>query len=211
MNNLTISVFENQTFLDILNELKLLKNYKIKFYDNINLFNNNNKKDELIIFFPKDSNLNFFKKIIKSNYPAIAIGTSSSLSKIKFSNSADKIITPFQIYDLEKKIISTIAKHKFGLSSLINLGAYEINKNERKIKKGNLELVLTEKEINFLILFSENNKPLTRNFILENLWHYSLESETHTIETHIHRLRKKISKKFNDNNFIKNTGKGYYI
>ena len=114
-------------------------------------------------------------------------------------------------YDLEKKIISTIAKHNFSLSSLINLGSYEINKNERKIKKGNLELILTEKEINFLILFSENNKPLTRNFILENLWHYSLESETHTIETHIHRLRKKILKKFNDNNFIKNNEKGYYI
>jgi len=211
MSNLTISIFENQTFLDVLNELNLLKNYKIKFYDDLNLFNNNNKKDELIIFFPKDSNLNFFQKIIKSNYPAIAIGTSSSLSKIKLSSSVDKIIMPFQIHDLEKKIISTIAKHNFTLSSLINLGDYVINKNERKIKKGNLELTLTEKEINFLILFSENNKPLTRNFILENLWHYSLESETHTIETHIHRLRKKISKKFNDNNFIKNAGKGYYI
>ena len=88
---------------------------------------------------------------------------------------------------------------------------YIIDKNERKIKKDDLELQLTEKEVNFLILFSKNNKPLSRNFVLRNAWNYSLKSETHTIETHIHRLRKKIFQKFNDNNFIKNNNKGYYI
>ena len=66
-------------------------------------------------------------------------------------------------------------------------------------------------EINFLILFSKNNKPLNRNFFLKNLWKYSPESDTHTIETHIHRLRKKIFNKFNDENFIKNNNDGYYI
>ena len=69
---------------------------------------------------------------------------------------------------------------------------YTIDKNERKIRKDDLELQLTEKEVNFLILFSKNNKPLSRNFVLKNVWNYSLKSETHTIETHIHRLRKKI-------------------
>ena len=88
---------------------------------------------------------------------------------------------------------------------------YTIDKNERKIKKDDLELQLTEKEVNFLILFSKNNKPLSRNFVLKNVWNYSLKSETHTIETHIHRLRKKIFQKFNDDNFIKNNNKGYYI
>ena len=83
--------------------------------------------------------------------------------------------------------------------------------NERKIKKSDLELQLTEMEINFLILFSKNNKPLNRNFFLKNLWHYSVETDTHTIETHIHRLRKKIFDKFNDRNFIKNNNRGYYI
>ena len=88
---------------------------------------------------------------------------------------------------------------------------YIINKNERKIKKNNLELQLTEKEINFLNLFSQNNKPLSRNFVLKKVWKYSTESNTHTVETHIHRLRKKISEKFDDNNFIKNNKEGYYI
>ena len=69
----------------------------------------------------------------------------------------------------------------------------------------------TEKEINFLILFSNNSKPLSRKFVLEKVWNYSSESETHTVETHVHRLRKKILEKFNDNNFIKNNNEGYYI
>ena len=96
-------------------------------------------------------------------------------------------------------------------NSLISLNGYIIDKNERKIKKNNLELQLSEKEINFLILFSKTKEPVSRNLVLKNVWNYSEETETHTVETHIHRLRKKILKKFNDDAFIKNNEKGYYI
>ena len=74
-----------------------------------------------------------------------------------------------------------------------------------------MELQLSEKEINFLILFRKSKKPISKNLVLKKVWHYSSESETHTVETHIHRLRKKILEKFDDNNFIKNNNKGYYI
>ena len=70
---------------------------------------------------------------------------------------------------------------------------------------------MSEKEINFLILFSKSNEAISRNSVLKNVWNYSSKSETHTVETHIHRLRKKILEKFGDNNFIKNSNKGYYI
>ena len=60
-------------------------------------------------------------------------------------------------------------------------------------------------------MFSESKEAISRSLVLKNVWNYSSESETHTVETHIHRLRKKILKKFGDNNFIKNTNKGYYI
>ena len=96
-------------------------------------------------------------------------------------------------------------------NSLIQLNDYIIDKNERKIKKNDLELQLSEKEINFLVLFSKSKEPVNRNVVLKNVWNYSSESETHTIETHIYRLRKKIFNKFGDNNFIKNNDKGYYI
>ena len=112
---------------------------------------------------------------------------------------------------MKKKIITLLSRYEFSKSSLITLNKYTIDKNQRKIKKENLELQLTEKEIDFLILFSQNNQPITKNFVLKNVWNYSTESDTHTVETHIHRLRKKILEKFNDDDFIKNNDKGYYI
>ena len=118
---------------------------------------------------------------------------------------------PFTILDFKKKVITLIAKSEFKKNSLISLNGYIIDKNERKIKKNNLELQLSEKEINFLILFSKTKEPVSRNLVLKNVWNYSEETETHTVETHIHRLRKKILKKFNDDAFIKNNEKGYYI
>ena len=70
---------------------------------------------------------------------------------------------------------------------------------------------MSEKEISFLILFSKNKEPISRNLVLKKVWNYSSASQTHTVETHIHRLRKKILEKFGDNAFIKNNDKGYYI
>ena len=96
-------------------------------------------------------------------------------------------------------------------NSLIHLGGYIIDKNERKIKKNNLALQLSEKEVNFLILFSGRKEPLNRNLVLKNVWNYSEESETHTVETHVYRLRKKIKDFFNDSTFIKSTDNGYKI
>ena len=147
----------------------------------------------------------------KNNFPLIIITQTSISQNILSGKFVELLNTPFNVVDLEKMIISLLAKYKFQKSSLINLRDYIIDKNERKIKKNNLELQLTEKEISFLILFSQNSEPLSKNFVLSNVWNYSSESDTHTVETHIHRLRKKILKKFNDNNFIKNNNKGYYI
>ena len=110
-----------------------------------------------------------------------------------------------------KKIVSLIAKNQFRINSLIYLNNYIIDKNERKIKKNHLELQLSEKEIDLLVLFSKSNKPVSKNFVLQNIWNYSSKSETHTVETHIHRLRKKIFEKFKDSDFIKNDNKGYFI
>ena len=136
----------------------------------------------------------------------------SKKKKVKVSNElVEELNMPFKIINLKKKIISLSAKSQFNKASLISLGTYVIDKNERKIKKENLELKLTEKEIDFLILFTKNKKPLDRDFVLQKVWKYSADTDTHTIETHIHRLRKKILQKFKDNNFIKNNQKGYYI
>ena len=212
MDNLTISIIGNQIFSEITGELKLFSKFKIKFYQDLSLFGKDFKNiDELIIFFLTETNKKDYGELIKKNLPLIIISKSSSSKNILPSEFIEILNMPFKVIELEKRIISLFSKSKFRKTSLINLCGYIIDKNERKIKKDDLELQLTEKEINFLILFSKTKKPLTRNFVLKNVWNYSSKSETHTIETHIHRLRKKIFKKFNDDNFIKNNNQGYFI
>ena len=212
MNNLTISIFGNKIFLDILSESKLFDKFKIKYYDDVNLcIKNAVRYNQLVIFFITETNKKDYEKVEKNNFPSIII-TKSRISPDMLSGEfTERLSIPFSILDLEKKIISLLAKYKFKESSLINLQGYIVDKNERKIKKNNLELQLTEKEINFLILFSQSEKPLSRNFVLKKVWNYSSKSDTHTVETHIHRLRKKFLEKFKDSNFIKNNDKGYYI
>lgn len=211
-STLTISIFGNKIFSEILNEMKLFSEYKIEYYEDLNLCERNaEKKNQLVVFFVSEINENFFNEIKKNNYPLIFVGESPVLKKILSVEFSDRLNIPFRILDFKKKVITAIAKNEFKKNSLIHLSGYIIDKNVRKIKKNNLELQLSEKEINFLVLFSKNKKPISRNLVLKNVWNYSAESETHTVETHIHRLRKKILEKFGDNNFIKNDNKGYYI
>ena len=211
MTNLTISVLENQIFFKIIKETNLFSKYKIKFYDKLSLLIDNSFNDkEIIIFFLTEKNKKDYNELVKKNVPIIIINKYSS-KIFQLNNYVEKINIPFRILDFNKKIISLLARYEFSKSSIIKLKDYIIDKNERKIKKNNLELKLTEKEINFLILFSKNQKPLNRKFVLENVWNYASSSETHTVETHIHRLRKKILDTFNDKNFIKNNTEGYYI
>ena len=212
MTNLTISVFGNKIFSEVLNEMQLFSKYKIEYYEDINLcVNDAKKKNQLVIFFVSGLNKNFFNEIKIDNFPLIFVGQSSILKNILPDKRNDQLSMPFSILDFKKKVITAFAKNEFKKNSLIKLHDYIIDKNERKIKKNNLELQLSEKEINFLILFSEKKEPINRSLVLKNVWNYSLESETHTVETHIHRLRKKILQKFGDNNFIKNSNKGYFI
>ena len=212
MSYLTISIFGNKIFSEIINELQLFSKFKIGYYDDLSLcVKNAIKHNELVILFITELNIGDYEKVVKNDIPLIAIIKPSISKNLLSGKFVEKIKMPFKILDLEKKVISLSAKYAFKKSSLINLNDYIIDKNERKIKKNNLELQLTEKEIDFLVLFSNSNKPLSRNFVLNNVWNYSSESDTHTVETHIHRLRKKILKKFGDNNFIKNSDKGYYI
>ena len=212
MNSPTISIFKNQILSNILSELSYFSKFKIKFYDEIDLcIKESTNHNELIIFFLDEINDEEYKKLANNKFPKIVAAKSENLKKVALNSLVEKINIPFKVFDLEKKINSLLAKYKFSKSSVINLHGYIIDKNERKIKKNKLELQLTEKEIDFLILFSKNNEPINRNDVLKNVWNYSSESDTHTVETHIHRLRKKILEKFGDSNFIKNNNKGYYI
>ena len=207
MSNFIISIIGNKIFSEIISEIKLFSKFNIKYYENIDLcIQDSTRENKLFVFFK-----NSFDKKKISDLPYILITKTSKEEKELFTSFQDRLKIPFRIMDFEKKIISLIAKYEFKKNSLINLGYYIIDKNERKIKRDNIELQLSEKEIDFLVLFSKGNQPIKRNLVLKKVWKYSEKSETHTVETHIHRLRKKILKKFGDTNFIKNNNEGYYI
>ena len=72
-------------------------------------------------------------------------------------------------------------------------------------------LKLTEKEIDMIIYLAKIKKPIKVDELQEKVWGYQSKLETHTVETHIHRLRKKIKEKFFDENLIVSKKNGYQI
>ena len=91
------------------------------------------------------------------------------------------------------------------------MNKYIIDLNSREMLIGKQKVKLTEKEINTIIYLSKSNKPISVNELQENVWSYQSDIETHTVETHIYRLRKKIFNTFNDNEFIMSVKNGYQI
>ena len=73
------------------------------------------------------------------------------------------------------------------------------------------ELSLTEKESDIIIFLKKSEKPVSIDELQTKVWGHSLKLDTHTVETHIYRLRKKINNKFNNDNFIISTKLGYNI
>ena len=118
---------------------------------------------------------------------------------------------PIDIYSLIEKINIQLIKQKYDFQSKIKLKNYSLDLNSRIITKNDQNLKLTQKEIDIILFLNDYKKPQKVNILQNKVWGYSLELETHTVETHIYRLRKKIKDKFKDNNFILSNNDGYFI
>ena len=130
----------------------------------------------------------------------------------KFKDDFSLIVKlPLNIVQFNQDIIDICKKHEFKKNSLIKIKNYILDKNERVLKKNDTTLKVTEKEVVFLEMLYSSKKPLSRDYILKNIWEYSSETDTHTVETHIYRLRQKIKSHFNDTDFIKNSKEGYSL
>ena len=118
---------------------------------------------------------------------------------------------PLSLKRLLELINIKLIKLKFNQQSKIAIKGYELNLNSKFFSKGNLKLKLTEKEIEIILYL--NNKKIKHNVadLQKNIWGYSANMETHTVETHIYRLRKKISDLFKDEKFILSDKNGYFI
>ena len=135
----------------------------------------------------------------------------ASKNKSKASNYDGFLNLPTSLNEINSIVEQTISKKTFSKNSSILIKDYLLNKNEKKLIKDKNFIILTEKEIQLLDLFLAQNKPISKNKILSLVWNYSSEADTHTVETHIYRLRKKINDKFSDLKFISNNKEGYYL
>jgi len=135
-----------------------------------------------------------------------------SSNKKNLSNKFDAFLKiPSSLEEINFTVENVAAKKLFSKNSSIEIKKYLLNKNEKKLSNNENEIILTEKEIQLLELFLDNKKPISKDKILSSVWNYSSDADTHTVETHIYRLRKKINEKFSDENFIVNTKDGYSL
>ena len=168
--------------IDIANSLILTK------AENKDLFvkKNNINKQNIFLFYNKDNNYD-----INLEY-----------NLLKY---------PIEIYSLIEKINIQLIKQKYSYQSKIKLNDYYLDLNSRNIAKKDKSLKLTEREMDIILFLNDKKKPQKINILQSQVWEYSSDLETHTVETHIYRLRKKINNKFKDNKFIISTDEGYII
>ena len=164
------------------------------------------------------SNLNFnLLNVSKKEFSELKLDNLSSyliITKKKIQNLENQIVLnnyPLKITKIIEIININFLKIKFIQQSDIDLGFYKLNLNSRKIFNDKNELSLTEKEANIIIFLKKSEKPVSIYELQRQVWGHNSKLDTHTVETHIYRLRKKISNKFNNHDFIKSTKQGYNI
>tara|TARA_B100001564_G_C20514315_1_gene612145 strand:+ start:353 stop:904 length:552 start_codon:yes stop_codon:yes gene_type:complete len=118
---------------------------------------------------------------------------------------------PINVFKLIESINIKFLKKKFNQQSEIVIGDYKLNLNSRKIFNDGKSLNLTERESNIVIFLYNSKKPVKISKLQSEVWGHNSKLETHTVETHIYRLRKKINSIFEDKNFIKSSKFGYTI
>ena len=198
MTKQIVHFFELPELYKILLELKDILSFDI---------NNYQSKKELSNAIT-DNKLDFDNSIIvaKSNENLLIDNDKLDKKNILF---IDKF--PVQLDKLIDKINVHLIQHQYNFKSKLNIKNYILNINSRTVFKDNKELKLTEKEIDIILFLNKNKRPQKIDILQSQIWKYSADLETHTVETHVYRLRKKIKDKFNDENFIISSEKGYLI
>ena len=181
-----IIIYKFKSLYNILEELSLDLNYNVVFASDVDALNSKvaNLKSYLII--SSKIYLNIRNQIILNN-------------------------TPINILKLVEKINTEFLKIQFYNQSEIKLSNYILDLNSRELTWKNIKIRLTEKETNTIIYLSKSQRSVTVAELQKKVWSYKSDIETHTVETHIYRLRKKILKTFNDDQFIISENNGYQI
>ena len=181
----TLIIYEYQILYKILSEIKEYLNFKILHVDKNKLHELEFDKFENYLIVSSEKSTDLKNSFVLENLP------------IKL----DKLIQIININFLKTSFIK---------NSDVKIGKYKLDLNSRNISLDNLDLSLTEKEVEIIIFIQSNNNVSIKE-LQNNVWGYSSNLETHTVETHIYRLRKKMKDKFGDDAFIQNSQKGYKI
>ena len=183
MSSKNLIIFNSPFLFEILKEIEENLNFKIEQYDDqkSNQIDFSELKNYLVIS-DKENNI-------------------KNCKILSIPKKIDKILEQINIWFLS---------NKFSTQSNIKIGNYFLNLNSRQITKDDNELNLTEKETE-LILYIMENKIVSLKDLQREVWKHASELETHTVETHIYRLRKKFLEKFKDDEFIKHDKRGYYL
>ncbi len=186
MSSQNIIIYKFTGLYQILEELDLDLNFNIIFVDSEDFLNE------------KVKDLNNYLIISNKKY-----------SDIRNQFVLDNL--PINLFKLIEKINIEFLKLQFNSQSEVKVNKYTIDLNSRQMLTKYTKLKLTEKEINTITYLYKSDKPVGVDELQEKVWSYQSDIETHTVETHIYRLRKKILNTFNDNNFITSKKNGYQI
>ena len=208
MNNIHIHIMGSKSFSDLLNELDF--NYSITSGKNLKY----NNKDLLVrIIFVENLQLAEIKKFFLENIPTIFFLKNKDFlikNKLTLLDFHISLLTPIEILSFREILNILLTKYNFFKKSKIIINDYEIDSNQRVIKKNKIKAKLTEKELELILILNKNN-GLEKSFLLKNIWNRSSDLESHAFETHLHRLRKKINKFFKDSKFIIEKNSLYYL
>ena len=196
MVNQKLYIINLSNFYDIIIELKEHIGYEISKFDNKEIFFDEYKRKSIStensILVVREKEYNFFVKNI----------------------SEDQIIKfrpPINIFKFIENLNVRFIQKKYQDQSNVNVKDFFLDINSRQLKKGNSSLKLTERETDMILFLNNSNKPVNVETLEKEIWQYSSELETHTVETHIYRLRKKIKAEFGSDELIKSNKDGYTI
>ena len=199
---------------NILEEIKENLSFKIenftKLDDFLNFFNKGKSENKNFFIITTISNKDFFINKIKLEKKNIFFLYQKN-NKVDINHNYNVFKYPINIYNLIEKINIQLIKYKYSFQSKIRVKNYFLDLNSRTISIENKSLKLTEREMEIILFLNDCKTPQKINDLQNKVWSYSSELETHTVETHIYRLRKKISNNFQDEHFIISTDNGYLI
>jgi len=208
MNNTHLHIVGSKPFFDLLTELNF--NYSISSDKNLSY----NDKDLLVrIIFVEKLLLTEVKKFFLEDMPTIFLLKNKDFlkkNKLILLDFHVSLFLPIEVLSFREILNILTTKYNFFKKSKIVINDYEIDSNQRVITKNSIKVKLTEKELELILVLNKNN-GLKKSFLLKNIWNRSSDLESHAFETHLHRLRKKIDKFFNDKKFILEKNSLYYL